>query len=75
MSVTFVKPSDKNEEYYQFDFIQNITSIKGILKNENENFFIIENPDFVGLNQIRPLDNIIYIAKSQVLFYYQINKD
>ena len=76
MSVSLINSNDKNDNYYQFDFIHNFPSIKGFLKGQDSDFFEIENPIFVDSStKINSLDNIIFLSKSQVLYYFKVNKN
>lgn len=78
MSVTLINPNNENNDYYQFELIHNFKPIQGYLKNDkNSDFFEIENPVFVDSSpsKIKSLDNIIFLSKSQVLYYFKINKN
>lgn len=73
MSITYAPQNV--DSYYQFEFNSNISPLKGILKKEHPDFFEIENPILDDPKvKINPIDNVIYVAKSQILLYYKINK-
>ena len=58
--------------------INNFKSIRGYLKNDKDSdFFEIENAFFDDSpsSKIESLDNIIFLSKSQVLYYFKVSKN
>lgn len=64
-----------NNDYFQFNLDLNGHYIKGYLKSDLKDIFVIEHPETnIPTVNIQPNDNTLFLSKAAVVCYFRITK-